>query len=87
MAEGDWVGARWVNCYGGPYDGTMTETGFPIEFLGKITVWPRGTTPEAMSNGSEQPRGAYWPVAWEDEDLKIVRVEWRPSSPRDTPER
>jgi hypothetical protein len=80
LGLGEWAGARWVDCYGGPWDGTMTQMEFPVEFLGHITVWPRGTTPASMSDGTMHPLGTYEPVTWAAEDLKIVRVEWRPTA-------
>lgn len=78
-----WRGATWIEFYGGPWDGTMVEERFPLQFLGKITAWPRGTTPQAIADGSTFPLGEYHPVAWADEDLKIVKLEWR-GIPQDT---
>lgn len=49
----------------------------PQELLRKITAWPRGTTAAAMRDGYAKPLGEYHPVAWADEDLQIVRLEWR----------
>jgi hypothetical protein len=71
-----WRGATWMEFYGGPWDGTMVEQKeVPLHLLGKITAWPRGTRPEDMPGG--HPLGEYHPVAWADEELKIVRLEWR----------
>lgn len=77
MAEGEWTGAQWIEGYGGPWDGTMTQMEFPVEFLGRINVWHRGTTPQGMADGSARAHGTYEPVAWANEELRIVRVEWR----------
>jgi hypothetical protein len=78
-----WRGATWIEFYGGPWDGTMVEEKqVPLQYLGKITAWPKGTTPEAMLDGSASPLGEYHPVSWADEDLQIVRLEWRDSRTR-----
>ena len=50
---------------------------FPLQFLGKITAWPRGTTSERMQDGTAAPLGEYHPVAWADEELRVVKLEWR----------
>lgn len=73
-----WRGATWVEYFGGPWDGTMVEIkSFPLQFLGKITAWPRGTTSERMRDGTAAPLGEYHPVAWADEELRVVKLEWR----------
>lgn len=71
-------GATWVEFYGGPWDGTMVEEKqVPLQHLGKITAWPKGTTVETMNDGTIQPLGAYHPVGWADEELRVVKLEWR----------
>ena len=86
--EDDWPGARWrgatwIEFYGGPWDGTMVEEKqIPLQLMGKITAWPRGTTVGTMHDRSAQPLGEYHPIAWADEELKIVKFEWRRASPR-----
>jgi hypothetical protein len=83
-----WRGATWVEYYGGPWDGTMVEIkSIPLQLLGKITAWPRGTTPQAMEDGTAAPLGEYHPVDWADEDLHVVKLEWRKvgSSKKRTP--
>ena len=73
-----WRDATWVEFFGGPWDGTMVEERqVPLQFLGKITAWPRGTTAESMRDGSLSPLGEYHPVDWADEELRIVKLEWR----------
>jgi len=86
--DDDWPGARfrgasWVEFFGGPWDGTMTEEKeVPLQLLGKINVLPRGTNPQSYADGSASPLGEYVPVGWANEELKIVRLEWRKFSPR-----
>jgi hypothetical protein len=83
VEEDDWPGARWrgatwVEYFGGPWDGTMLQIkSIPLQYLGKITAWPRGTTTETMNDGSAAPLGEYHPVAWADEELQVVKLEWR----------
>ena len=81
--DDDWPGAQykgatWIEFFGGPWDGTMVEEKqVPLEFLGKITAWPKGTVPRSMQDGTATALGEYHPVGWADDDLKIVRLEWR----------
>jgi hypothetical protein len=75
-----WLGASWIEFYGGPWDSTMVEykaTPLPLAYLGKITAWPKGTTPAAMRDGTVQPLGEYRPSEWADEELKIVKFAWQ----------
>jgi hypothetical protein len=73
-----WRGATWVEFCGVPWDGTMVDEGqVPLQLLGKITEWPRGTTIESMRDGASSPLGEYHPVDWADEELSIVKLEWR----------
>ena len=66
--DDDWPGpqfrgATWVEFYGGPWDGTMTEEKeVPLQLLGKINV-SRGTS-QAYQDGSTPPLGEYVPVGW-----------------------
>jgi hypothetical protein len=80
------VGPTWIEFYGGPWDGTMVEEKqVPLQFLGKITAWPKGTLPNSMHDGTSQPLGAYHPVGWADEELRIVKLEWRRIEPKPKP--
>ncbi len=84
VEDDDWPGrkyrgATWVQYFGGPWDGTFLEIkSIPLQLLGKINVLPKGVKPGDVV----EPYGAYHPTGWEDEDLKIVRLEWRPARRR-----
>ena len=60
----------------------VEEKQVPLQYLGKITAWPKGTLHDAMHDGSAQPLGAYHPTGWADEDLRIVKLEWRRIEPK-----
>jgi hypothetical protein len=78
-----WRGATWIEFFGGPWDGTMVEERqVPLTSLGRITAWPRGTTTQSMHDGSVVPLGEYHLVDWADEELRIVKLEWRKTAAR-----
>jgi hypothetical protein len=85
--DDDWPGAKyrgatWVEFYGGPWDGTMVEEKqVPLQLLGKIKVLPKGSTVDQAGHLPE-PLGAYYPVDWADEELRIVKLEWRGGKPK-----
>ena len=78
-------GSRWVEFIGGPYDGTMIEIGDAswMERGGGFVVFAKGERlPDGMfRRGGGQ--GHYVVAGLVDEELRIVRMQWRHDPPEE----
>lgn len=75
--------SHWVEFYGGPYDGLMDE--MPWAFIpGTENMGVAVSGPDVPLEGNRFRLGAregvYRPAYWLDEDLGIIRMDWRPGT-------
>jgi hypothetical protein len=73
--------SRWVEFYGGPYDGTMVEMPKAYAPDDTTTGLIVSASREKQPDGSTvygPPSGVYVPAGWAVDDLAVIRMDWHP---------
>jgi hypothetical protein len=75
---------QWMEFLGGPYDGTMVSIAISNEMQDhRVEVYAPFEQWKVLPSGRRWPliEGHYLPVGMADEELRIVRMEWRQGKP------